>query len=168
MRPFALSLTIAAVALGGVALAQPVGVVDPWERPSSDADSWFAPSAETRAESLPVESVLKDPWAPATAAKAPPPPVSPVGAVDVPVDLAPMERASALPSLEPVILDPWAPSVASELPSLAHDLKPLAVADRAASTRWSARTEELVDPWQRVPDLTAPDRIRLVVDPWAR
>jgi len=167
VRHFALSLTIAAVALGGVALAQPVGVVDPWERPSSDADSWFAPSAETRAESLPVEGVLTDPWAAAAEAKAPRA-VSPVGAVDVPLDLAPMERASALPSLEPVILDPWAPSVASELPSLAKDPKPLAVADRAASTHWSARAVEIVDPWRRVPELTAPDRIPLVVDPWAR
>jgi hypothetical protein len=33
---------------------------------------------------------------------------------------------------------------------------------------WSGRMIEIVDPWSRVPSFAPSDRIRLVIDPWAR
>ena len=69
VRLLAPSAVAVALALGGVAVAQPAGIIDPW---SSDAeqDSWFAPS---RAEVAPAATPeLTDPWVkPADASQTP-------------------------------------------------------------------------------------------------
>jgi hypothetical protein len=35
-------------------------------------------------------------------------------------------------------------------------------------TPWSDTFVEIVDPWKRMPEWAAADRVRIVVDPWAR
>jgi hypothetical protein len=90
-----------------------------------------------------------------------------LGPVDVPFDARSLERASdaSVPKLAPVVIDPWAPTVPSDLPSLGGGS--LTQPNRSASP-WSSRLVEIVDPWRRVPEWAGADRIRLVVDPWAR
>jgi hypothetical protein len=167
VRFLSLALTIAAVGFGGVALAQPTLVVDPWGR----ADSWFPSNEAASDEERPIAEVT-DPWAPkpATTAPAPVGPViAPLGRVDVPFDVRPFERArdASVPTVAPVVIDPWAPIAASELPSLAAGPNSRTQTKRSASP-WSSRLVEIVDPWRRVPEWAGADRIRLVVDPWAR
>jgi hypothetical protein len=164
VRLFGLALTFAVIALGTVALAEPAGVIDPWGRTSGGADSWFGPS---RNESLRddssrermIQAELKDPWAPASEALLP-------FASDKAIDVFPVERAST-PSgsrSDDGIVNPWAPPVmAGDIPSLAAT--PKSVASR---TPWSGHVVEIIDPWKRMPEWAAADRVRLVVDPWAR
>jgi hypothetical protein len=171
VRFLSLALTIAAVGLGGVALAQPSLVVDPWGRATDSADSWFASSEAARDEHGTIGEVT-DPWAPrpeSTAVIPVGPTVAPLGPVDVPFDVRPLERASdaSVPKLAPVVIDPWAPTVPSELPSLARASTSRTQLNRSASP-WSSRLVEIIDPWRRVPEWAGADRVRLVVDPWAR
>ena len=173
VRFLTLALTIAAVGFGGVALAQPSLVVDPWAQATESAESWFASSETARNERPPVGEVL-DPWAPRPEASAPAvaparPVVVPLGPVDVPSELGPLERASDASAayVAPVVVDPWAPAGSSELPSLAGDSKKRTLPNRSAAS-WSSRLVEIVDPWRRVPEWTGADRVRLVIDPWAR
>jgi hypothetical protein len=170
VRFLTLALTIAAVGLGGIALAQPSLVVDPWGRATESTDSWFASSEAARDEQRPIGEVT-DPWAPRpemTAVTPVGPIVAPLGPVDVPFDVRPFDRASdaSVPKVAPVVIDPWASTAPSELPSLAGS-NSRAQPNRSASP-WSSRLVEIVDPWRRVPEWTGADRVRLVVDPWAR
>jgi hypothetical protein len=154
------------IAVGTVALAEPAGVVDPWGR-ASGTDSWFAPS---RDESLRddssrehvIQAELKDPWAQASEAP-------PTGVSDGRIDVFPVERATP-PSAESSpngIVNPWAPPViAREMPSLAA--APTNGVNPRTRTPWSDTFVEIVDPWKRMPEWAAADRVRIVVDPWAR
>jgi hypothetical protein len=74
---------------------------------------------------------------------------------------------AAAPSTQTIVIDPWAPVIASEIPSL-RDRNAPATTDRAKLVPWSDRVVEIIDPWQRLPELTSSERIRIVVDPWAR
>ena len=67
MRVLTLVVIGAGLGLGGVALAQPALVVDPWGRANGDADSWFDSATAARDDRLEVEATLKDPWAPTEA-----------------------------------------------------------------------------------------------------
>jgi hypothetical protein len=95
--------------------------------------------------------------------------VAPLGPVDVPFDVRPFERASdaSIRRVAPVVIDPWATTAPSELPSLAGGQSSRAQSNGSASP-WSSRLVEIVDPWRRVPEWAGADRVRLVVDPWAR
>lgn len=167
MRLFGLALVFAVIALGTVALAEPAGVIDPWGRASADTDSWFGPSRDdsSRDEASrerAIQAELKDPWAPASEAPAP-------FASERGIDVFPIEGAatrSGTPSNDG-ILNPWAPPlVAQEMPSLAA--APKSDVNRTTRTPWSDRFVEIVDPWNRMPEWGAADRVRIVVDPWAR
>jgi hypothetical protein len=162
VRLLTLTLIGAALGLGGVALAQPTLVVDPWGRASGDADSWFAAEPAPRDDKLPVEAVLKDPWASSSEAKA-----QPVVAPLKPFETRPKEAVVGAAITKPVLVDPWAPVIASEIPSLRDPNAP-ATTDRSKLVPWSDRVVEIIDPWQRLPELASTDRIRVVVDPWAR
>ena len=164
MRVFALTVVFAVIALGTVALAQPAGVIDPWGRASDATDSWFAPSRDesSRERERVIQAELKDPWAPPTEAPAP-------FAAERAIDVFPVERATTPPgkSADDGIVNPWAPPVmAQDIPSLAA--APKSDVSRPMRTPWSGHFVEIVDPWTRMPEWAAADRVRLVVDPWAR
>lgn len=163
MRVFALTVVFAVVALGTVALAQPAGVIDPWGRASDAADSWFAPSSESSRDERErvLQAELKDPWAPASEAPAP-------FAAERTVDVFPIERATPSGTrLDDGIVNPWAPPVmAQDIPSLAA--APKSDVSRPKRKPWSGHFVEIVDPWTRMPEWAAADRVRIVVDPWAR
>ncbi|HEX6274705.1 MAG TPA: hypothetical protein VFZ53_16805 [Polyangiaceae bacterium] len=164
MRLFALTPLAIALGAGSVALAEPVAIVDPWNRSSSDTDSWFgseAPPAEPAGD-----PEIVDPWARAALeTKAP----------VVERSRAPNHveaTAKAAPAFVPTVAsglddktgieDPWGPSfAATETPSLQSSA-------RARSPSWSEPMVEVVDPWQRRAPRGASERLRLLVDPWAR
>jgi hypothetical protein len=165
VRVFALAVVFAVIALGTVALAQPAGVIDPWGRASDASDSWFGPSRDespSDQRERAIQAELKDPWAPPTEAPAP-------FATERAIDVFPIERATTPldRGADDGIVNPWAPPVmAQEIPSLAA--APKADVNRPMRTPWSGHFVEIVDPWQRMPEWAAADRIRIVVDPWAR
>jgi hypothetical protein len=162
VRLSSLSPVAVALVVGGVALAQPAGVTEPWSGGTAEHDSWFAPPQG--APALPPSPELLEPWANPADAHATPaiaqvnrdasraaaPVVAPLGS---PVDVS--------------VVNPWAPPVAaSETPSL-RAAAPLAV-NRAPATPWSPGFDEVVDPWTRMPAWAPSERVRLVLDPWAR
>jgi hypothetical protein len=166
VRLLGFALVFSVIAVGTVALAEPAGVIDPWGR-ASGGDSWFGssrdePSRDDSSRERVIQAELKDPWAPAS--EAPPTVVS-----DGRIDVFPVERAT-LPSAQSSangIVNPWAPPViAREMPSLAA--APANGAIPHARTPWSDTFVEIVDPWKRMPEWAAADRVRLVIDPWAR
>jgi hypothetical protein len=166
VRLFGLALAFAVIALGTVALAEPAGVIDPWGRASGDADSWFGPARDESTRDASRERMmqgeLKDPWAPPSEAPAP-------FASERAIDVFPLERAGAPTATrsDEGIMNPWAPPVvAGEMPSLAA--APKSDVSRPTRTPWSEHFVEIVDPWKRMPEWAAADRVRLVVDPWAR
>lgn len=154
----------AVIALGTVALAEPAGVIDPWGRANGDVDSWFGSSRaeppQDERERV-IQTELKDPWAPASEAPAP-------FASERAIDVFPVERTTT-PSAKRTddgIVNPWAPPlVAQEIPSLDA---PKGNVSRTTRTPWSEHFVEIVDPWKRMPEWAAADRVRIVVDPWAR
>ena len=161
VRLLALSAVAVALALGGVAVAQPAGIVDPWS--GSEQDSWFAPS-KSEAAPAPTPDLI-DPW------------IKPSDASQTP-SIAPVSRAeparAGVPVVVPLgspadvsVVNPWAPPVAaSELPSLRASA-PLAV-NRTPNTPWAPGFAEIVDPWKGMPEWAPSERVRLVLDPWAR
>jgi hypothetical protein len=165
VRVFALTVVFGVIALGTVALAQPAGVIDPWGRASEATDSWFAPSRDEASRDereRVIQAELKDPWAPPSEAPAP-------FASERAIDVFPIERATTPPgsSVDNGIVNPWAPPLmAQEIPSLASASK--RDVNRPMRTPWSERFIEIVDPWKPMPEWAAADRVRLVVDPWAR
>ena len=169
MRFPTVTLAIAALGVGSVALAEPSLVVDPWGRVNGEVDSWFAPAANERPEKPRTEDLLVDPWVPAPERA---PPVVRAKRVEV----FPVAPANAPLPFAPPIIDPWAPVVASEIPSLAGAPEPRVAespsgdfaTSRPSAMPWSGRMIEIVDPWSRMPSFTPSDRIRLVIDPWAR
>ncbi|HVR19660.1 MAG TPA: hypothetical protein VMS65_08190 [Polyangiaceae bacterium] len=173
MRLLTLSPIVVALGLGGVALAQPAGVIDPWARAPGDADSWFEPQAKTPEVADPA---VKDPWVPLAATQESPTvatkriDVFPVAQATAPVvtPLGPAGTPWAVSTNADVsLVDPWAPPVmASETPSLRGARR--TGADRSLAAPWSERMVEIVDPWQRMPEFAATERVRLIFDPWAR
>jgi hypothetical protein len=154
-----LTLVVAALAVGGTALAQPQLVADPWGSASAEVDSWFGPSANQRPDVTTADPVLVDPW---QTVRAPEPRAKRVEVFPVaPATNAPQKSASPLPPAAPLVIDPWAPAVGSEIPSLERG--PL---DQLSP--WSGRMIEVVDPWGRAPRLSVEERVRLIIDPWAR
>ena len=161
VRLLALSAVAVALALGGVAVAQPSGIVDPW---SGDAeDSWFASSKSDAAPAPTPE--LVDPWVkPADASQTP----------SIALGARAESARAGVPVVVPLglpadvsVVNPWAPPVvASETPSLRAP-SPLAV-NRTPNTPWSPGFTEIVDPWKRMPEWAPSERVRLVLDPWAR
>jgi hypothetical protein len=161
VRFLTLTLVVAALGVGGAALAEPELVVDPWGRANAEVDSWFGPVVTERAGNPRTEDLLVDPWVPAREPeRAPPEPRAKR------VEVFPIAPANAPLANTESIINPWAPAVASEIPSLAKWPEPR-VAERAA-TPWSGRMVEIVDPWGRTRDYSPIDRIRIVIDPWAR
>jgi len=163
VRLLALTPIVVALGLGGVALAQPQTIVDPWGQ--ADADSWFTKEA---APAAPLTTELKDPWAPPSE---PPSPLPAPKRIDV-IPLASVPSAAraveVAPRGEVSVVDPWAPPIiASETPSLRAG-SPRVTADRSRGAPWSERFVEIVDPWKRMPEFAATDRVRLIVDPWSR
>lgn len=164
MRAVGLTLVFSVIAVGTVALAEPAGVIDPWGRTSGDADSWFGSSSD---DSPPderarvIQAELKDPWAPASEAPAP-------FAAERTIDVFPIERAAQSGARsDDGIVNPWAPPmVAQDIPSLAAATQ--GDVSHRTRTPWSEHFVEIVDPWKRMPEWAAADRVRLVVDPWAR
>jgi hypothetical protein len=173
VRLLTLAPFVVALGLGGVALAEPAGVIDPWAPAPSDADSWFDSKATTPELAQPE---VKQPWAPLAETPRTIPvatkriDVFPVAPATAPV-VTPLRPAatpwSVSPSSDVSVVDPWAPPViASETPSLRGARR--TVVDRSHGAPWSERMVEIVDPWQRMPEFTATERVRLIFDPWAR
>ena len=161
VRLLALSAVAVALALGGVAVAQPAGIIDPWSG-DAEQDSWFAPS-KSEAAPAPTPELL-DPW------------VKPADASQTP-SIAPVSRTEparpGVPVVVPLgspadvsVVNPWAPPVvASETPSL----RPSKLASsRTPNTPWAPGFAEIIDPWKRMPEWAPSERVRLVLDPWAR
>ncbi len=163
MRPLALTLVVAALGVGGVAVAQPQLVVDPWGSANADADSWFG-QAEKEASAVPTaDPGLVDPWQPV---REPEPRAKRVEVFPAaPETNASPKNVSRLPAPAPLLIDPWAPVVASDIPSLSNDRGPRAGEQQSA---WSGRMIEVVDPWTGASDAATKNPIRLIVDPWAR
>ena len=173
VRLLTLTPVVVALGVGSVALAQPAGVIDPWARAPGDADSWFDPEAKTPGL---AEPELKDPWVPLAATPESTPAatkridVFPVAPASAPVvtPLGPARTPWAVSTNADVsVVDPWAPPVmASETPSLRGGRR--TGADRSLAAPWSERMVEIVDPWKRMPEFEATERVRLIFDPWAR
>lgn len=170
VRHLTLTLVVAALGVGGVALAQPELVVDPWGSAKAEADSWFADSTNERADVLTADPVLVDPWQPEREPERAPRakrvevfPIAP--ATNASPRSAPPRSAALPPLAAPIVVDPWAPAVGSELPPL-EGKSVSRVAEQ--SSPWSGRMIEIVDPWGRVPELGASKSFRVIIDPWAR
>jgi hypothetical protein len=174
VRVLTLTPLVVALGLGGVALAQPAGVVDPWGRPVSDDDSWFGTKATP--SGLPAAGEPKVPWAPAVATPESASvatkridvfPVSPAAAPAVTPRGPVVAPLFPLPNADVSVIDPWAPPiVASETPSLRGNRR--AAVDRSLGAPWSERFVEVIDPWKRMPEFAESERVRLILDPWAR
>ena len=161
VRLSSLSPVAVALVVGGVALAQPAAVTESSSGRTAEQDSWFAPSQS--APALPQSPELLDPWAKPADAQATP-------------SIAPVDRVKsrvAEPAVVPLgspadvsVVNPWAPPVvASETPSL----RPAPhAAKREPATPWAVGFTEIVDPWKRTPTWAPSERVRLVLDPWAR
>jgi hypothetical protein len=172
VRFLTLTPVVGALALGGVALAQPVEILDPWNHSADEGDGWFAP--ETKSPESPLDGERADARARPTA-----PPATEIaggaGALDhaaVTLRMGPRAAArvapmNASPAEDVSLLDPWAPPVvASETPSLARAV-PRSTGGRALAWPSAERLVEVVDPWKRMPEFAPSERVRLILDPWA-
>ena len=170
MRYLTPTLVVAALGVGGVALAQPELVVDPWGSAKTEADSWFADATNERPHITTADPVLVDPWLPEREPERAPRakrvevfPIAP--ATNASPGSAPPKSAATPPLVAPIVIDPWAPAVDPEMPPLASK-SVLRVAEQ--SSPWSGRMIEIVDPWGRVPDRGVKTNFRVIIDPWAR
>lgn len=161
MHGFARSVMLVAVALAGVASAQPIGVIDPWERTNEDAGAEPAAGRSGFARSRLAGIELEDPWATVP---------TPVTARSKRTDMTPVVSASAPFTLivDTGVIDPWASSTGvHQRLSLERDAAHAALA-RSASWYSRARATEILDPWLRPPAEAATRPMPLVLDPWAR
>lgn len=159
MRRLPRILSFVAVALAGVARAQPFGVVDPWERTNGDAGA--QQPARTRLAGIELE----DPWSTASEL-----PTSPAAAPPTRIETTPVIATTARFTLkvDVGVIDPWTlPIGASEARSLKRDTAHAAV-DRSPSTHSVVRSNEIVDPWIHPLEQAATRPMSLVLDPWAR
>jgi hypothetical protein len=163
VRFFALTPFALALAAGGVALAQPAALVDPWNS-APNSDSWFG------SEPAPVvpagATEIIDPWATEVAAEPP----LPVAAASPAPKRAEVALGPAMPVLAVAsgleqkngIVDPWAP------PFAATETPALRAPERARSASWAEPFVEVADPWQQKPARATSEHVRGIVDPWAR
>jgi hypothetical protein len=155
LRLVVLSPFYGLLALGGVALAEDAGIVDPW---SATLSGWFSEPrpqpAATNASSAAVRS----------AELGAEPVVSALEAVPGDDELV-VEPWNPDP-LE-VMPDPWASTVGSQVRPLpgGQPLPLLAGGPPRSHDAWAYPIREIVDPWQRGQGLVPRDP--LIVDPWA-
>lgn len=148
MRSIAIVAAALALGLGGVALAQPRLIVDPW------------PRAANGASASPGSTEIHDAKTPSN------------GATKFASD-----EAHALSRIASGLGGGAVNFASDEAPALSRitsglgggaraAAKPAAIGPRRVAS-WSARLEEIVDPWQRAPQFTADYGAKLIVDPWA-
>jgi hypothetical protein len=166
VRCLTLTPVVGALALGGVALAQPAEILDPWNRSADEDEGWFAP--EMKAPAPPLHGERAETWVrptPAPAAEIAGAAVAQRTGRRAAVRAAP---TSTSPAEDVSLLDPWAPPfIASETPSLARGELP---STAGSSLAWPSaeRLVEVVDPWKRLPEFAPSESVRLILDPWAR
>jgi hypothetical protein len=161
VRLLALLSALTALGLGGVALAQPQLVVDPWPRSANGARA--AVRSPMPARSSPAPTEIRDPWG-----------AQPDGRGDSAPDAQIVSRiASGLDDAAATALKPAATRtpIVSRIASGLDDaaaaaLKPAATRTQRLAT-WSARFNEIVAPWQHMPRLAVNYDATLIVDPWA-
>jgi hypothetical protein len=153
LRLVVLSPVYGLLALGGVALAEDAGIVDPW---SATLSGWF--SEPQPAVSKASSTALR------RAESAAEPAVSPLEVVPGDDELV-VEPWTPDP-LE-VMPDPWASTVGGQVRALPEgEPAPLLASVQPRShDAWAYPIREIVDPWRRGPGLVSRDP--LIVDPWA-
>jgi hypothetical protein len=144
LRLLVLSPVAAILAIGGVALADEAGIVDPWD---SGLSGWFGePAAEPAADIARVDELRR--------AAAPTAVPGDHGIVIQPWGSAPLDLAS----------DPWVTSARSRGTSTRAPLSASAKPHHHAN--WAYVIDEIIDPWRRSGGRVSRDP--LIVDPWAR
>jgi hypothetical protein len=147
LRLLVVSPIAAIFAIGGVALADEAGIVDPW---AADRSGWFgAPAAEPAAD---IARVGAAPGIAAPLAAASPAALGDHALVVEPWNAAPPELAS----------DPWV----TRAPERPRATPVTASVQQRRHAEWAYVIDEIVDPWRRSGGRAAQDP--LIVDPWAR